>query len=102
MTTNVYAKTTATIAAWNLSTFEALNDDRIKRQANGLRMLDAEFVTLVEIKNESHVRDIAKHLTDAGVVYEYSFLEQAQPGSGHDAMHIGECCKSVFIARLRP
>lgn len=89
MTTNVFAKTTATIAAWNLSTFERLNDDRIKRQAKGLRMLDAEFITLVEIKNEAHIRDLAQHLTDAGAAYEYSFLEQAQSDSGHDAMHIG-------------
>jgi endonuclease/exonuclease/phosphatase family metal-dependent hydrolase len=89
MTTNVFAKTTATIAAWNLSTFEPLDDNRIKRQAIGLRMLDAELVTLVEIKNESHIRDIAQHLTETGVFYEYSFLEQAQTDHGHDAMHIG-------------
>lgn len=93
MTTNTYGKTTATIAAWNLSTFESLDDNRIKRQADGLRMLDAEFVTLVEIKDESHIRDIAQHLTDAGVVYKYSFLEQAETNSGHDAMHIGALFK---------
>ncbi len=67
MTTNVYAKSTATIAAWNLSTFESLDDERIKRQSNGLRMLDAEFVTLVEIKNEAHISDIAQHLSRNGV-----------------------------------
>lgn len=105
MTTNVFAKTTATIAAWNLSTFEPLDGDRIERQANGLRMLDAEFVTLVEIKNESHIRDIAQYLTDTGVVYEYNFLEQAQPSSGHDAMHIGVLFKkgvSVTNSYLLP
>ena len=46
MTTNVFAKTTATVAAWNLATFDALDDARIKRQARGLGMLDAEFITL--------------------------------------------------------
>lgn len=89
MCTNVFAKTTANIAAWNLSTFEPLDDDRIKRQATGLRMLDAELVTLVEIKDESHIDAIAKHLADDDVEYEYRFLEQSQPDSGHDAMHIG-------------
>jgi len=93
MATNIYAKTTATIAAWNLSTFESLDDDRIERQAKGLRMLDAEFVTLVEIKNEPHIRDLAQHLTDTGVEYQYSFLEQAEPDSGHGAMHIGALFK---------
>jgi endonuclease/exonuclease/phosphatase family metal-dependent hydrolase len=89
MTSNVFTKTTATIAAWNLATFEPLDDERIKRQAHGLRLLDAELVTLVEIKNESHISALAEHLADTGVIYEYSFLEQAQPDSGHDAMHIG-------------
>ena len=43
--THAYAKTTATMAAWSLSTLDPLNGDRLKRQANGLRMLAAEFVT---------------------------------------------------------
>ncbi len=89
MTTNVFAKTTATVAAWNLATFEALDDDRIQRQAEGLGMLDAEVVTLVEIKNEDHIRKIAQHLTDDGVPYEYTFLEQSATGGTHAAMHIG-------------
>lgn len=105
MTTNVFAKTTATIAAWNLSTFEPLSDARIERQADGLRMLDAEFITLVEIKNEDHIKSLAQHLTGAGVAYEYTFISQAQPSSGHDAMHIGALYKkgiSVTNATLLP
>lgn len=89
MTTNVFAKTTATIAAWNLSTFKRLGPARIKRQADGLRMLDAEFITLVEIKDEAHIKALARHLSDDGVPYEYSFLKQDQPDSDHRAMHIG-------------
>ena len=89
MTTNIFARTTATVAAWNLATFEVLDDDRIKRQADGLAMLDAEVVTLVEIKNEDHIRKIAQHLTDDGVPYEFQFLEQAATNGTHAAMHIG-------------
>lgn len=68
-------------------------------------MLDAEFITLVKIKNESHIHDIAQHLTDTGVVYEYNFFEQAQPNSGHDAMQIGVLFKkgvSVADPNLLP
>ena len=54
MTENVFEKTTATVAAWNLSTFDPLSDERIEKQAKGLALLDAELVTLVEIKNRDH------------------------------------------------
>ena len=47
------------------------------------------LITLVEIKSEAHIQELAQYLTDDGVPYEYSFLEQAQPNGGHDAMHIG-------------
>ncbi len=97
MATNIFTKSTATIAAWNLSTFEPLDDERIKRQAKGLSMLDAEFVTLVEIRNESHISDLAQHLAATGVEYEYTFLEQSEPDSGHAAMHIGALYKKGVV-----
>ena len=90
MTNSIFAKTTTSIAAWNLATFESLDDARIKRQADGLRLLDAELVTLVEIKDEAHIRKLAEHLTKGDIEYQYSFLEQSQPDDNrHDAMHIG-------------
>lgn len=60
-------------------------------------MLDAEFVTLVEIKNEAHISDIAQHLAATGVEYEYTFLEQSEPDSGHAAMHIGALYKKGVV-----
>ena len=92
MTNNTFAKTTASIAAWNLATFESLDNARIEQQADGLRLLDAELITLVEIKDEAHIKKIAEHLSkdDDDVEYQYSFLEQSQPDDDHhDAMHIG-------------
>lgn len=90
MTTSVFAKTTASIAAWNLATFERLDEERIECQADGLRYLDAELVTLVEIKDEAHIRKLAEHLTNGNVEYQYHFLEQSQPNDDrHGAMHIG-------------
>lgn len=91
MATSTFAKTTASIAAWNLATFERLTAKRIKEQARGLRLLDAELVTLVEIKNEDHVRNLADLLSNNEVEYEYKFEEQSPTGnnSNHGAMHIG-------------
>ena len=91
MPTNTFAKTTASIGAWNLATFELLSPERIKLQAKGLRLLDAELVTLVEIKNEAHIRDIADHLSKGGVKFNYSLIEQNPVGgsTNHGSMHIG-------------
>jgi len=91
MATSTFAKTTGSIAAWNLATFERLTDDRIKLQAKGLQLLDAELTTLVEIKNEDHIKDLVAHLSNGQVNYEYKFAEQSPPGnnSNHGAMHIG-------------
>lgn len=94
MSTNVFAKSVATIGAWNLSTYERLDEDRIERQAKGLRLLDAEFITLVEIKDEAHIQRLAQHLADDGVEYNYTFIKQAEPtSSNHGAMHIGALFK---------
>lgn len=89
MNENQFKKTTATIAAWNLATFEQLSEERIKMQAKGLALLDAEFITLVEIKNEHHITKLAEHLTNFGVPYDFRLVEQTPTDGGHDAMHIG-------------
>lgn len=98
MSTNVFQKSTATIAAWNLATFEDLSPERIKMQAKGLAMLDAEFITLVEIKNREHVAALAAHLANGGVAYEFEMVEQAQTSEGsHDPMHIGVLFKKGVV-----
>jgi len=98
MSTNIFAKSVATIAAWNLATFERLDDDRIRRQATGLRLLDAELITLVEIKDEPHIQRLAEFLTNDGVEYRYTFLPQSTPSqSNHGAMHIGVLYKAGVI-----
>jgi len=88
MSTNQFAKSTATIAAWNLATFEALSDERIKKQAQGLHLLDAELTTLVEVKNEEHLSAMVAHLKHYGVEYGYTLLEQDDPVGRRRPMHI--------------
>lgn len=91
MATNTFSKTTASIAAWNLATFEHLSENRIKLQAEGLHLLDAELVTLVEIKNEDHIKALSAHLSNDDVQYDYAFTEQSPTlgNANHGAMHIG-------------
>jgi len=99
MPTSNFSKSTASIGAWNLATFERLTAERIKRQADGLRLLDAEFVTLVEIRNEDHIKDISAHLSTGASNYQYTFLPQ-DPTNGntnHDAMHIGVLYKEGIL-----
>lgn len=91
MSTCIFSNTTASIAAWNLATFENLSAERIENQAEGLRLLDAELVTLVEVKNEDHIKTIAEHLSKGKVQYRYAFKAQDPTGNhtNHSAMHIG-------------
>lgn len=89
MSGNTFEKTTATVAAWNLCTFEPLSDERIEKQAKGLALLDAEMVTLVEIKNLDHLQKLKTHLAGWGVEYDFDFVPQNDPGGGRDPMHIG-------------
>ncbi|MGB6152650.1 MAG: hypothetical protein WBG48_11715 [Pricia sp.] len=91
MASSTFAKTTASIAAWNLATFERLSADRIKLQARGLQLLDAELVTLVEIKDKDHIENIVAYLSNNEVNYEYEFREQSPVGNNanHGPMHIG-------------
>lgn len=89
MVNNTFKKSTATVAAWNLATFSAPTNERILKQAKGLQLLDAELVTLVEIRNEEHIASIAEWLTDKGTPYHYVFVPQAETQGTHAAMHIG-------------
>ena len=89
MSGNTFEKTTATVAAWNLSTFDPLSDERIEKQAKGLALLDAELVTLVEIKNLDHLEKLKTHLANQGINYDFNMIEQNSPGDGRSPMNIG-------------
>ena len=89
MSTSTYEKSTATVGAWNLATSNPLDAERIEKQARGLLLLDAELMTLVEIKDEAHIRDIAAHLTRWGTEYDYDFIPQTNSSPSHSLMHIG-------------
>lgn len=83
----------ARIAVWNLAGFNPSNPDvgigfdseRVEKQADGLALLDAELVTLVEVSPVSHIEQLASLLAEKyDVAYNYTILQQ--PNSN---IHIG-------------
>ncbi len=83
----------ARIAVWNLAGFNQLNSaagigpnsNRAKKQAEGLALLDAELVTLVEVSPLSHIARLAQLLkNDYNLDYDTTILPQP-----HGNIHIG-------------
>lgn len=74
---NAFQRSTANIAAWNLEGFHGIPDERIEKQVQGLAMLDAEVVALVEI-NPKEVQDRLKTgLADRGLTYHSVLIAQS-------------------------
>ncbi len=74
-----FGQTTAKIAAWNLAGFNAISPARLGRQVEGLAILDAEVITLVEVKPFDHMQALIDGLAAKGCAYESVMLPQ---GSG--------------------
>ncbi len=82
---NKFKHSLARIAVWNLagynqrkpSTGIGANSNRVKKQAEGLALLDAELVTLVEVSPIIHINRLAKILSSKyGITYNQTILEQ--------------------------
>lgn len=78
-------------AVWNLAGFtldgQGIRPDSVKteRQAEGLAIMDAEFVTLVELSPASHIEVLATRIAETyGVHYAHTVLEQPEGN-----LHIG-------------
>lgn len=71
-----FSRTTASVAAWNVAGFQRIREDRLKRQVEGLALLDAEVVTLVEVKPFSHMQALVDGLADMGAEYDSIMLPQ--------------------------
>jgi len=79
----------ARIAVWNLAGFGGISDARKAQQVEGLAMLDAELVTLVEVNPVSYLDELIAGLADVGLSYEKTILPQE-----HGSLHIGFLHKS--------
>lgn len=80
---NTFQRSTTNIAAWNLEGFDGIPDERIARQVEGLTMLDAEVVALVEINPLDALDKIKSGLSENGLSYRSSLIEQS------GKLHIG-------------
>jgi endonuclease/exonuclease/phosphatase family metal-dependent hydrolase len=87
-----FGRTTAKIAAWNLSGYNPIPASRLERQVEGLALLDAEVVALVEINPLSALETFKQGLQDKGVSYEYTVLEQ------ENDLNIGVLSKTGVVA----
>ena len=72
-----FNRTTANIAAWNLAGFGGIPAARLKRQVEGLALLDAEVIALVEVNPIDALETLIQGLEKKGVFYEASIIPQA-------------------------
>lgn len=72
-----FQKSTATVAAWNLAGFHGIEPGRLEAQADGLALIDAELIALVEVPTEGHLETLKGRLKDRhGVTYNHRFVDQ--------------------------
>ncbi len=90
---NHFSRTTAKVAAWNLAGYGGIPAERLERQVEGLALLDAEVVTLVEINPLSALETLRQGLEERGVIYETSIIPQAND------LHIGVLFKRGVTAQ---
>jgi len=88
-----FGHTTAKVAAWNLAGWGGIPEERLKRQAEGLALLDAEVVTLVEINPIDALDTLRQELEDKyKVIYKTCIVPQAND------LHIGVLYKKGVTA----
>ncbi len=79
-----FSHSLARIAVWNLAGFNPVNtslgipanSDRVAHQIEGLALLDAELITLVEVSPIEHINRLAAGLSDKGLDYQVKILPQ--------------------------
>lgn len=71
-----FGHTTAKVAVWNLAGFNPISDEKFQNQVEGLSIIDAEIITLVEVKPISYIDRIIDGLIAKGCQYEKRILQQ--------------------------
>lgn len=90
---NSFGHTTAKVAAWNLAGFGGISKNRLKAQVEGLTLLDAEIVALVELNPASALDTLQQGLAKKGVAYNSCIVPQAGD------LHIGVLFKEGITAK---
>lgn len=87
----------ARIAVWNLAGFGGITDERKQHQVEGLALLDAELVTLVEVNPSGYLEDLKAGLASEGLQYDSTMLDQPNGN-----LHIGFLHKpGVEVSNVR-
>jgi exonuclease III len=73
-----FCHSTAKVAAWNLAGFNPISGKKLENQVEGLSILDAEVITLVEVNPFDHMQKLINGLQAKGCVYESVMLPQAK------------------------
>ncbi len=73
----------ARVAVWNLAGYGGIGPERLANQVEGLALLDAELVTLVEVNPPQYLDQLCAGLAQKGVNYDCTILPQA------GGLHIG-------------
>ncbi|WP_394973152.1 hypothetical protein [uncultured Croceitalea sp.] len=71
-----FGHTTAKIAVWNLAGFNPISDEKFENQVEGLSIIDAEIITLVEVKSINYIDRLIGGLMAKGCEYEKRILQQ--------------------------
>lgn len=71
-----FERMTANVAAWNLAGFQHISDERLANRIKGLALLDAELITLVEVKPFDHMQRLIDGLAALGCTYSSVMLPQ--------------------------
>ncbi len=72
-----FESSTASIAAWNLEGRTPIPASRLEQQAEGIALLDAEVLTLVEVNPDSAMADLKTLLADDfDLCYSFEILPQ--------------------------
>lgn len=82
-----FSHSTAKIAAWNLAGFGGIPGERLERQIEGLSLLDAEVIALVEVNPVEALETLQAGLARKGVNYEGHIIPQESD------LHIGVLAK---------
>ncbi|MEM6483472.1 MAG: GMP synthase [Pseudomonadota bacterium] len=87
-----FSQTTAKVAVWNLAGFNSISKERQKNQIEGLGILDAEVVVLVECKPASYINKLKAGLKKKCCEYDSVILKQ------HSDLNIGILYKKGITA----
>ena len=79
-----FTKSTATVGAWNIAAgITDISSERLDQIINGLALIDAEIMCLVEVRPIEAIDTIAEGLRSRGLPYNTTILQQ------QNQLHIG-------------